>query len=76
MIEKFSEVLNMQHHFSIFLLIDVFYLVILSSLNLSMNKDFLFVLIINFENAADFELTLYKEAVSKTAKFDFNTGII
>ena len=38
-IEKFSEVLNVQHRYSIFLLIDEFYLVNLSSLNSSMNKD-------------------------------------
>ena len=56
LIERFSEVLNVQHHFSIFLLIDGFYLVILSSLNPSMNKNLLcFFLIINFEKTADFE---------------------
>ena len=39
LIERFSEVLNMQHRYSIFLLIDEFYLIDLSSLNSSMNKD-------------------------------------
>ena len=38
-IERFSEVLNVQHHYSTFLLIDEFYLVSKSSLNSSMNKD-------------------------------------
>ena len=41
LLERFSEVLNVQHHYSSFLLINEFYLVYFLEQNSLMNKDYL-----------------------------------